>query len=223
MPARPDGERLPMAFLDVWRGPRSDHRSQPSSRRCHSAPVSALPCPADQSLGAEDRSAAGVRDRTEPEPDAHAVAKSTTDSPRSSSARGVCDPIEPRPPASLIHLACMRGDVGRNLLLEGDGKHPPGTLTDQLVEVDDELGAALLPHYTQHRGVPSSSAVARRRPPACWSSRKVRRTLIQEADPQLQVIPPREPRTSSTARTRPMWGLTKASAKCGLVSLVMVG
>jgi hypothetical protein len=58
----------------------------------------------------------------------------------------------------------MRGDVGRNLLLEGDGKHPPGTLTDQLVEVDDELGAALLPHYTQHRGVPSSSAVARRRP-----------------------------------------------------------
>jgi hypothetical protein len=39
----------------------------------------------------------------------------------------------------------MRGDVGRNLLLEGDGKHPPGTLTDQLVEVDDELGAASCP------------------------------------------------------------------------------
>jgi hypothetical protein len=45
-----------------------------------------------RSLVAEDRSAAGVRDRTEPEPDAHAVAKSTTDSPRSSSARAVCDP-----------------------------------------------------------------------------------------------------------------------------------
>jgi hypothetical protein len=53
-------------------------------------------------LVAEDRSAAGVRDRTEPEPDAHAVAKSTTDSPRSSSARAVCDPIEPRPPVTRI-------------------------------------------------------------------------------------------------------------------------
>jgi hypothetical protein len=91
--------------------------------------------------------------------------------------------------ASLIDLACVRGDVGRNLLLEGDGKHPPDTLTNQLVEIDVELGAALLPHYTQHRGVPSSPALARRRPPACWSSRKVRRTLIREADPQLQVIP----------------------------------
>jgi hypothetical protein len=40
----------------------------------------------------------------------------------------------------------VRGDVGRNLLLERDGKHPPGTLANQLVEVDDELGAALLPH-----------------------------------------------------------------------------
>jgi len=47
-----------------------------------------------RSLVAEDRSAAGVHDRTEPEPDAHAVAKCTTDSPRSSSARAVCDPIE---------------------------------------------------------------------------------------------------------------------------------
>jgi hypothetical protein len=61
------------------------------------------PCrarPADRSLGAEDRSAAGDRDRTEP--DAHAVAKRTTDSPRSSSAREVCDPIEPRLPVTRI-------------------------------------------------------------------------------------------------------------------------
>src|SRR5215207_4116830 len=93
--------------------------------------------------------------------------------------------------AALIYLACVRGDVGRNLFLERDGKHPPGTLTDQLVKVDDELGAALFPHYTQHRGVPSSPAVARRRPPACWSSRKVCRALIWKAHPQLQVIPPR--------------------------------
>jgi hypothetical protein len=50
--------------------------------------------------------------------------------------------------ASLIDLACVRGDVGRNLLLEGDGKHPPGALTNQLVEIDVELRAALLPHYT---------------------------------------------------------------------------
>ena len=48
--------------------------------------------------------------------------------------------------AALIYLACVRGDVGRNLLLERDSKHPPGTLTDQLVKVDNELGAALLPH-----------------------------------------------------------------------------
>jgi hypothetical protein len=41
-----------------------------------------------RSLVAEDRSAAGVRDRTEPEPDAHAVA--------------VCDPIELRPPVTRI-------------------------------------------------------------------------------------------------------------------------
>jgi hypothetical protein len=43
--------------------------------------------------------------------------------------------------ASFIHLACVRGDVGRNLLLERDGKHPPGTLANQLVEIDIELGA----------------------------------------------------------------------------------
>jgi hypothetical protein len=55
-----------------------------------------------RSLVAEDRSAGCVRDRTEPEPDAHAVAKSTTDSPRSSSARAVCDPMEPRPPVTRI-------------------------------------------------------------------------------------------------------------------------
>ena len=50
--------------------------------------------------------------------------------------------------AALIYLACVRGDVGRNLFLERDGKHPPGTLTDQLVKVDDELGAALFPTTT---------------------------------------------------------------------------
>jgi hypothetical protein len=52
--------------------------------------------------------------------------------------------------AALIYLACVRGDVGRNLLLERDGKHPPGTLANQLIEVDDELRAALFSHYTQH-------------------------------------------------------------------------
>jgi hypothetical protein len=33
-----------------------------------SRPASALPCPADRSLVAEDRNAAGVRDQTGPEP-----------------------------------------------------------------------------------------------------------------------------------------------------------
>ena len=59
-----------------------------------------------RSLVAEDQSATGVRDRTEPEPDAHAVAKSTTDSPGSSSAPVVCDPIEPRPPVIRTSVVC---------------------------------------------------------------------------------------------------------------------
>jgi hypothetical protein len=40
--------------------------------------ASALPCPAGRSvLVAEDRSAAGVRDRTGPDPDAHEIAHGT--------------------------------------------------------------------------------------------------------------------------------------------------
>jgi hypothetical protein len=89
-----------------------------------------------------------------------------------------------------VHLAGVGGDVGRDLFFQRDRKHPSRAFAHQLIEVPDELGAALGTYYTQHRGVPSSPAVARRRTPACWSSRKVRRALIQQADPQLQVIPP---------------------------------
>jgi hypothetical protein len=88
-----------------------------------------------------------------------------------------------------VHLAGVGGDVGRDLFFQRDRKHPSRAFAHQLIEVPDELGAALGTYYTQHRGVPSSPAVARRRTPACWSSRKVRRALIQQADPQLQVIP----------------------------------
>jgi hypothetical protein len=84
----------------------------------------------------------------------------------------------------------VRGDIGRDLFFQRDREHPSRAFAYQFIEVHDELGAALVTYYTQHRGVPSSPTVARRRTPACWSSRKVRRALIQHADPQLQVIPP---------------------------------
>jgi hypothetical protein len=89
-----------------------------------------------------------------------------------------------------VQLARVRGDIGRDLFFQRDRKHPSRAFAYQFIEVHDELGAALVTYYTQHRGVPSSPTVARRRTPACWSSRKVRRALIQHADPQLQVIPP---------------------------------
>ena len=88
-----------------------------------------------------------------------------------------------------VQLACVRGDIGRDLFFQRDREHPWRAFAYQFIEVPNELGAALVTYYTQHRGVPSSPTVARRRTPACWSSRKVRRALIQHADPQLQVIP----------------------------------
>ena len=108
------GHRVGQAQRPQRRDRRPDRQVAACSARRLYRPCRARP--ADRSLVAEDRSAAGVRDRTEPEPDAHAVAKSTTDSPRSSSAGAVCDPIEPRPP--------VRGSFAPPLvfLLEGAGQ-----------------------------------------------------------------------------------------------------
>jgi hypothetical protein len=65
--------------------------------------------------------------------------------------------------------------------------------------------------YTQHRGVPSPPAVARRRPPACWSSRKLRRVLMRGTHPQLSTIA-RTPATRTVSGRpqyrhdpRPVW------------------
>jgi hypothetical protein len=89
-----------------------------------------------------------------------------------------------------VQLARMCGDRGRDLFFHRDRKHPSRAFANHIIEVHDELGAAFGTYYTQHRGVPSSPTVARRRTPACWSTRKVWRALIQQTNPQLQVIPP---------------------------------
>jgi hypothetical protein len=66
-----------------------------------------------------------------------------------------------------VQLARVRGDIGRDLLFQRDREHPSRAFAYQFIEVHDELGVALFTDYTQHRGVPSSPTVARRRTPAC--------------------------------------------------------
>ena len=71
-----------------------------------------------------------------------------------------------QPVALLIDQLGMRGDVGLHLGLQRCRQHPPGTLAEQLVQIGGQLGPCLpVNHYTQHRGVPSSPALARRRLP----------------------------------------------------------
>jgi hypothetical protein len=66
-----------------------------------------------------------------------------------------------------VQLARVRGDIGRDLFFQRDREHPSRAFAYQFIEVHDELGVALFTDYTQHRGVPSSPTVARRRTPAC--------------------------------------------------------
>jgi hypothetical protein len=69
-----------------------------------------------------------------------------------------------QPVAALVDQLGVRGDVGLDLGLQRNFEHPASTLAEQFVHVGGQLGPCLLVnHYTQHRGVPSSPALARRR------------------------------------------------------------
>src|SRR5215217_2147630 len=95
-----------------------------------------------------------------------------------------------QPPAALVPLGGEGGQGGVDLGLQGGGQHPPGTLTGQAVQVGVQLRlCGLVSDYTQHRGVTLLTGVAAPVSHLGWSSRRVRRALAQEADPQLQVIP----------------------------------
>jgi hypothetical protein len=64
-----------------------------------------------------------------------------------------------QPVAVLVDQLAMGGDVGLDLGLQRGRQHPPGTLAEQLVQFQGQLGPCLVVnHYTQHRGVPSSPA-----------------------------------------------------------------
>jgi hypothetical protein len=111
-----------------------------------------------------------------------------------------------QPVAVLIDQLGMRGDVGLHLGLQRGRQHPPGTLAEQLVQIGRQLGSCLVVnHYTQHRGVPSSPAFARRRPPY-RSGWKVRRALMPGAHPQLSTI---APAISRRCQRSSVWGCTK--------------
>jgi hypothetical protein len=95
-----------------------------------------------------------------------------------------------QPVTALVPLLHIGLDIGRHLGLQGRGEHAPSALKDQLVEIQHELRPCLLVnHYTQHCGVTLLAGVGAPALPACRSSRRVRRALMQRADPQLQVIP----------------------------------
>jgi hypothetical protein len=83
-----------------------------------------------------------------------------------------------QPVAVLVDQLSVGGDVGLDLGLQRGRQHPAGALTEQLVQIGRQLGSCLVvSSYTQHRGVPSSPALARRRLPY-RSGWKVRRALM---------------------------------------------
>jgi hypothetical protein len=93
-----------------------------------------------------------------------------------------------QPVPALVDQPGMGGDVGVDLGLQRHRQHPPRALPKQLVQVQAQLGlGSLVCDYTQHRGVPSSPAVVRRRP-SHRSGWKVRRVLMPGAHPQVSTI-----------------------------------
>jgi hypothetical protein len=67
-----------------------------------------------------------------------------------------------QPPAVLVPLGSMRGQVGVNLGLQGGGQHPPGALAHELVEIGAQLAMRLgIGDYTQY-----AAFLPRRRWPA---------------------------------------------------------
>jgi hypothetical protein len=94
-----------------------------------------------------------------------------------------------QPPATLVPLGRVGGQVGVDLGLHGGGQHRPGTLAHQLVQVQAQLTHGLLGgDDTQHAAFLPRRHWPRRRFQDL-SSGKARRAPISRPDPQLQVIP----------------------------------
>jgi hypothetical protein len=95
-----------------------------------------------------------------------------------------------QPVAVLVDQLGEGGQVGVDLGLQRHRQHPPGALAGQLVQAHHKLTpGSIVCDYTQHRGVPSSPAVARRRP-SNRSGWQVRRVLMPGAHPQISTISP---------------------------------
>jgi hypothetical protein len=112
-----------------------------------------------------------------------------------------------QPPATLVPLGGMRGQVVVDLGLQGGGQHPAGALAHDLVEVQARLVMGLgIGGYTQH-----AAFLPRRRSPRRrfqdLSSGKVRRAPISRPDPQLQVIPLRDRLEALHSTVRPADGV----------------
>jgi hypothetical protein len=94
-----------------------------------------------------------------------------------------------QPPATLVTLGRVCGQVVVDLGFQGGSQHPLGTLTHQLVQIQAQLIIGLsVGDYTQH-----AALLPRRRSPRRrfqdLSSGKLRRAHISRPNPQLQVIP----------------------------------
>jgi hypothetical protein len=92
-----------------------------------------------------------------------------------------------QPPAVLVDLVGVGGQVGVDLGLQRLREHPPGTLTRQLVQVQTQLGSGLgIGDYTQH-----AASLPRRRAHAgdssCDDGWKVRRVLMLGSIHKIQV------------------------------------
>jgi hypothetical protein len=92
-----------------------------------------------------------------------------------------------QPPAALVDLVGVGGQVGVHLRFQGLGQHPAGALAGQLVQVQAQLGLGLLVgDYTQH-----AAFLPRRRWPAgvlrSHHGWKVRRVLMLGSIHKIQV------------------------------------
>jgi hypothetical protein len=64
-----------------------------------------------------------------------------------------------QPVTPLVARLGTGGDLGIDLGLQRHRQHPAGTLAEQFVQIQCQLGSCLpVGNYTQHRGVPSSPA-----------------------------------------------------------------
>jgi hypothetical protein len=93
-----------------------------------------------------------------------------------------------QPVAALVARLGTGGDVGVNLGFQRNRQHPAGTLAEQFVQVQRELGSCLLvSNYTQHVAAFLPRRLTGRRP-SVWSRWKVRRVLMPGAHPQFSTI-----------------------------------